>query len=87
MENTAYKKLFKLRDKLKGENQNKKDIESMDSRSKYLADTMDHMQRIYPTATLQAQKKINMAFNEKARGNPFKIVTLMEGRLESKREE
>ena len=42
------------------------------------------MQNIYPGATLGAQKKINAIFNKKAEGNPFKIVTLMEGRLESK---
>lgn len=43
MEKHAYKKLFKLRDLLKNENSKKKEIEEMDSRSKYLADTMDHM--------------------------------------------
>ena len=59
----------------------------MDKSSKYLAHTMHHMQKIYPGATLAAQKKINTHFNAKAEGNPFKILALMEGRNEAKLEE
>lgn len=84
MEDRAYAKLETFNNKLKTENEKRTRIESMDTGSKYLAKTMHHMQNIYPAATLQTQKKINAIFNKKAEGNPFKIVTLMEGRLESK---
>ena len=86
MEKNAFTKLFKMREMLKNENQIRKELEGRDRGSKYLAKTVNHMQNIYPIATLQTQKKISQIYNKKADGNPFKIVTLREGRLESKRE-
>ena len=44
MESLAYEKLFKLRDKLKVENEKRSKIEKMDKGSKYLTKTMHHMQ-------------------------------------------
>jgi len=39
----AYKKLFRLRDKLKEENKNKVFMEKTDRKTEFLAKTIDHM--------------------------------------------
>ena len=44
MEQMAFTKLFKLRDKLQSCNSQRRKIEEMDRSSKYRAETMHHMQ-------------------------------------------
>lgn len=83
MTDRAYTKLFALREKLHHENQKKLQIENMDHNTQYLAKTVNHMQTIFPSSTLIYQKRANKLFNEKAKNNPFKIISLADGRRES----
>lgn len=87
LERAAYTKLHKLREKLQSQNHMKKKVELMDYQTANLANTMNHMQQIYPLSTLSLQKKLNKNYTEKANGNSLKIMTLMNGENERLREE
>ena len=84
---SMYNKLFMFREKMLLENQKKRNIEGMDNVTASMANTVDHMQRIYPGSTLSYQKKANKLLREKAQNNSLKIVSLMDGRRESHREQ
>lgn len=62
-------------------------MENMDSFTAHIAKTINHMGTIFPQATLHYRKRVNKDFNERANKNPFKIMSLMDGRLEKGRED
>ena len=55
----------------------------MDPRTAHLATTVNHMTTIFPSSTLNYQKRANKLFNEKAKNNHHKIISLADGRRES----
>lgn len=88
VEARVYDKLYLFRDKMNRVNTVKRTIEEMDPLTKNLAATVNHLQRMYPSSTLELHKKlIHRTYQEKADRNPRKILALMNGRSESQREE
>ena len=59
----------------------------MNARTKHLACTMNHMKEIYPKANLTCQKKFKSNLTERTNNNAMKVISMMAGRLEKKREE
>ena len=78
----AYEKLFTLREKLLNEHEKRNKIELMDPNTAFQAKTVNHMQTIFPSSTLNYQKRANKILKEKAKNNPFKIISLADGRRE-----
>lgn len=59
----------------------------MDIKTRSLAQTLNHMNNIYPLSNLSLKKKFNNAYNERSENNSTKILTLMNGGQEKLRED
>jgi hypothetical protein len=79
----AYDKLFAMREKFMAINERRNKIEKMDLNSAFKIRTVNHMQSIYPSSNLHYQKRANIMLSEKARSNPFKIMSMADSRRES----
>lgn len=72
---------------MQSQNEMKKTMEQMDLKTAHLAQTINHMNTIYPVSNISFKKRINKEYSEKTNNNPFKILTLMNGGAEKLREQ